>query len=124
MDPEMVARVRSFNRTVGERIGALDQRFLGRDRPLGASRVLWEIGPDGREVGDLRRGLGLDSGYLARLLRALEGERLVAVAPGPGDGRRRHARLTAAGAAERAELDRLSDELAASVLAPLDEGER
>ena len=46
------------------------------------------------------------------------------VAPGPGDGRRRHARLTAAGAAERAELDRLSDELAASVLAPLDEGER
>jgi len=70
MDPEMVARVRSFNRTVGERIGALDQRFLGRDRPLGASRVLWEIGPDGREVGELRRGLGLDSGYLARLLRA------------------------------------------------------
>ncbi len=124
MDPEMVARVRSFNRTVGERIGALDQRFLGRGRPLGASRVLWEIGPVGREVAELRRGLGLDSGYLARLLRALEGERLVVVAPGPGDGRRRHARLTAAGAAERTELDRLSDELAASVLAPLDEGER
>ena len=120
----MVARVRGFNRAVGERIGALDQRFLGRNRPLGASRVLWEIGPDGRDVAELRRGLGLDSGYLARLLRSLERERLVAVEAAPGDGRRRRARLTGAGVAERAELDRRSDELAASVLAPLDDGQR
>ncbi len=124
MERELVARVRSFNRVVGERIGALEGRFLGRDRPMGASRVLWEIGPDGRDVAELRSGLGLDSGYLARLLRSLERERLVTVEAGPGDGRRRRARLTGAGAAERAELDRRSDELAASLLAPLDDAER
>jgi DNA-binding MarR family transcriptional regulator/GNAT superfamily N-acetyltransferase len=124
MDAETVARVRSFNRVVGRRIGALEGSFLGRDRPMGASRVLWEIGPGGRDVADLRGGLGLDSGYLARLLRSLERERLVVVEPGPGDGRRRRARLTGAGAAERAELDRRSDDLAASLLAPLDDPQR
>jgi DNA-binding MarR family transcriptional regulator/GNAT superfamily N-acetyltransferase len=124
MERAMVERVRSFNRAVGERIGALEGRFPGRERPMGASRVLWEIGPDGRDVAELRSGLVLDSGYLARLLRSLERERLVVVEPGPGDGRRRRARLTGAGAAERAELDRRSDELAAAVLAPLDEAER
>src|SRR5262245_60980214 len=124
MEPDLVARVRSFNRAVGRRIGALEGRFLGRDRPMGASRVLWEIGPDGRDVADLRTGLGLDSGYLARLLRSLEREGLVVVEAGPGDGRRRRARLTEAGSAERDELDRRSDELAASVLAPLEERQR
>ncbi len=37
--------LRAFNRTVTERIGALDEEYLARGRPLGASRVLWEIGP-------------------------------------------------------------------------------
>ncbi len=39
--------------------------FLDRGRPLGQARVLWEIGPDGRDVRDLRARLGLDSGYLS-----------------------------------------------------------
>ena len=38
-----VAQVRSFNRTVTERIGALENEYLAHGRPLGASRVLWEI---------------------------------------------------------------------------------
>ena len=48
---------------VTERVGALDEQYLGRGRPLGASRMLWEIGPDGTDVRELRRRLGLDSGY-------------------------------------------------------------
>src|SRR5918911_2660139 len=80
-------RVRSFNRTVTERIGALQDEYLARGRPLGASRVLWEIGAGGADVRALRARLGLDSGYLSRLLRALERERLVSVGSDRSDRR-------------------------------------
>src|SRR5215472_13083231 len=112
MSEVMVGDVRRFNRVVTERVGALNDRFLGRPRPLGEARVLWEIGPDGCEVRLLRRRLGLDSGYLSRLLRSLEAAGLVEVSPGASDGRIRVARLTSAGRRERATLDRRSDELA------------
>jgi DNA-binding MarR family transcriptional regulator len=111
--------VRRFNRLHAQRVGALEARFLGRDRPLGEARVLWEIGEQGREVRDLRRQLDLDSGYVSRLLRSLEAAGLVTVGPSAADRRVRTARLTAAGRAERDELDRRSDELASSLIAPL-----
>ncbi|MCK2239191.1 MULTISPECIES: bifunctional helix-turn-helix transcriptional regulator/GNAT family N-acetyltransferase [unclassified Crossiella] len=124
MDPGLIERVRRFNRTVTQRLGALDEAYLARNRPLGQCRVLWEIGPGGREVRELRARLDLDSGYLSRMLRALGAEGLVEVGADPVDGRVRMVRLTAAGLAERAELDRLSDELAASMLAPLNGSQR
>jgi DNA-binding MarR family transcriptional regulator/GNAT superfamily N-acetyltransferase len=124
MADAMVDQVRSFNRTVTKRVGALSDRFLARDRPLSEARVLWEIGTEGCEVRSLRSRLGLDSGHASRLLRALEAAGLVRVAPSPSDGRIRVARLTAAGLAERALLDRRSDELAGSILAPLDPARR
>jgi DNA-binding MarR family transcriptional regulator len=117
-------RVRSFNRAVTERIGALEDGYLSRGRPLGASRVLWEIGDDGADLRSLRARLGLDSGYLSRLVRSLEQDGLVAVEPSASDKRVRSVRVTAAGRAERALLDRRSDELAASLLAPLGETQR
>ena len=107
-----------------QRVGALDDRFLARDRPLGEARLLWEIGPDGADVRALRERLGLDSGYVSRLLRNLESAGLVAVAPGAPDRRVRTARLTPAGARERALLDRRSDELAEGLLAPLGDAQR
>ena len=82
MDADTVASVRRFNRTVTERVGALDESYLGRGRALGETRLLWEIGADGADVRDLRRRLGLDAGYASRLLRSLESEGLVAVEPG------------------------------------------
>jgi DNA-binding MarR family transcriptional regulator/predicted N-acetyltransferase YhbS len=124
MASEHVRRVRSFNRTVTERVGALDGRYLGRGRPLGEARVLWEIGGDGVEVRELRHRLALDSGYLSRLLRSLEEQGLAAVGDGERDRRVRVARLTRRGLAERREYDRRSDELAASILEPLDEAQR
>jgi len=111
--------VRSFNRLVTERVGALNDRYLARDRPLGEARVLWEIGRDGCDVRALRARLGLDSGYLSRLLRSLESAGLVAVGTSDTDRRVRTARLTEAGRAERTLLDRRSDELARSLLEPL-----
>ncbi|HXP19526.1 MAG TPA: helix-turn-helix domain-containing GNAT family N-acetyltransferase [Streptosporangiaceae bacterium] len=123
MDSDLIEPVRRFNRTVTQRIGALNEEYLARSRPLGASRVLWEIG-DGADVRVLRARLDLDSGYLSRLLRRLEAEGLVRVQPAPGDHRVRVARLTEAGRRERAELDRRSDELAWSLLAPLNDRQR
>lgn len=120
----MVAQVRSFNRTVTQRAGALNDRFLQRNRPVGQSRMLWEIGVEGCQVPLLRSRLGLDSGHASRLLRALENDGLIRVVPGALDRRVRVARLTAAGLSERALLDRRSDELAASILAELDPDQR
>ncbi len=124
MDPGMIEQVRRFNRTLTQRIGALDDAFLSRDRPLGQARLLWEIGPDGSDVRRLRARLDLDSGYLSRLLRSLESDELVLVEPSDADGRVRTARLTSRGRAERAELDRLSDDAAAALLEPLSTRQR
>jgi DNA-binding MarR family transcriptional regulator/GNAT superfamily N-acetyltransferase len=119
-----IEQVRRFNRTVTQRVGALSDKYLARDRPLGEARVLWEIGPEGCEVRALRSRLDLDSGHLSRLLRALEADGLVEVMASAADGRVRAGRLTAAGRAERAELDRRSDELARSLLEPLSARQR
>jgi DNA-binding MarR family transcriptional regulator/GNAT superfamily N-acetyltransferase len=124
MSNAMVDQVRRFNRIVAERVGALNDHFLGRERPLGEARLLWEIGLDGCEVRLLRERLGLDSGYLSRLLRSLEAAGLVTVTTSAGDGRIRVARLTAAGHRERAALDQRSDDLAQSLLAPLSLNQR
>jgi len=120
----MIEQVRRFNRTVTQRIGALDDAFLARDRPLGQARLLWEIGPDGSDVRQLRARLDLDSGYLSRLLRSLESDELVRVEPSEADGRVRTARLTSRGQTEKAELDRLSDDAAAALVEPLSAGQR
>ncbi|HEX9095555.1 MAG TPA: helix-turn-helix domain-containing GNAT family N-acetyltransferase [Candidatus Dormibacteraeota bacterium] len=119
MDPAMVSKVRSFNRIVTQRVGALSDRFLARDRPLGEARLLWEIGTEGRDVRSLRAQLELDSGYLSRLLRSLESAGLVAVGNKDSDKRVRVATLTRKGKAERAVLERRADELAQGLIAPL-----
>jgi DNA-binding MarR family transcriptional regulator/GNAT superfamily N-acetyltransferase len=124
VDDAATRQVRSFNRSVTQRIGALNDEYLARGRPLGASRVLWEIGADGTDLRTLRARLDLDSGYLSRLIRSLEQDGLVAVQPGAGDKRVRTVRLTGTGRAERALLDRRSEELASSLLVALSDAQR
>jgi DNA-binding MarR family transcriptional regulator len=124
MEREMVAQVRRFNRIATQRAGALNDRFLARERPLGEARVLWEIGRDGCDVRSLRARLDLDSGYLSRLLRSLERAGLIVVEHGERDRRVRAARLTPAGLAERAALDRGADERAEFLLEPLSDPQR
>src|SRR6187402_815106 len=123
-DRDAIDTVRAFNRAVTTRVGALQDHYLGSDRSLGASRVLWEVGDDGVDVRAIRERLGLDSGYLSRLLRSLEREGLVTVEGAAGDSRVRTVRATERGRAERTELGRRSDELAGSLLAPLGTGQR
>lgn len=117
LDP--IDRIRRFNRSVTAEVGALDTSFLGRGRPLGAARVLWSITPDGTDVADIRAHLRLDSGLMSRLLRGLEAEGLITTDIMPDDRRRRAARLTAAGRAEKAAYDRLNDTRATETLSRL-----
>lgn len=124
MADETIERVRRFNRVVTERIGALNHRYMGRDRALGEARVLWEIGPDGIALAPLRARLGLDSGYLSRLLRSLQADGLVQVIEDPLDRRARIAQLTHHGEREHAALDARSDELAGALLGPLSAPQR
>lgn len=122
MDP--IEQVRRFNRTVTRRIGALESEFLGRSRPLGASRVVYEIGESGIEIRELRERLGLDSGYASRLVSALAAEGLVEITRSPSDARVRVLKLTRAGRKELTILNRSSEQRAAAILEPLSERQR
>jgi len=127
MVDEQTAVLRRFNRTYTARIGVLAESFLGTGRPLGPSRLLFEIGSGdgaGPTARELRDRLGLDSGYLSRLLRALEDDGLVVVRPDSGDRRRRRVTLTRRGRTAWRRLDDRSEELAARLVAPLSERQR
>ena len=113
--------LRSFNRSFTQRIGVLDDSYLGTGRPLGPSRILFEIGPGGVGVAVLRRRLGLDSGYLSRLLRQLERDGLVELKSDPSDGRQRFVELSSKGHRDWAELDRRAELLAIELVSPLSE---
>lgn len=120
---EHIRSIRAFNRTVTQRLGVLNEKYLGRDRPYVESRLLFEIGANGATVRELRERLGLDSGFLSRVLRALERKGLATTGPSPVDGRVRLARLSRAGRTELRRIDALSDQLAQSLLVPLSEAQ-
>jgi DNA-binding MarR family transcriptional regulator/GNAT superfamily N-acetyltransferase len=117
-----VAVVRRFNRSYTQRIGVLEDSFLGTGMPLGPARLLFEIGATpaaSPSTQALRERLGLDSGYLSRLLRRLERDALIRVTPDPGDRRRRLVNLTEAGRQRWQDLERRSDEQARLIVEPL-----
>jgi DNA-binding MarR family transcriptional regulator/GNAT superfamily N-acetyltransferase len=124
MDERQIQQVRSFNRAVTQRIGVLSDDYLNRGRPLGESRLLFEIGRSGADLRDLRARLSLDSGYLSRMLRSLEAQGLVASQRAAEDGRVRRAVLTRKGLREFEALDRHSQDFATSLLASLGPAQR
>jgi len=124
MVDDPVATLRRFNRSWSQRVGVLDESFLGSGRPLGPSRLLFELRGGGTSVRELRERMDLDSGYLSRLLRQLESEGLIAVTPDPGDARRRIATLTKRGVAAQQELDDRSDSLAHGLVDALSDRQR
>src|SRR6478609_3052007 len=116
MTANEIAQVRRFNRLVTQRIGVLDENFLGLNRPLGESRLLFEIGEAGADLRDLRSRLGLDSGYVSRLIAALKRKGLIRLSPAAGDKRVRRASWTAAGRQEAKKMNRRSDQAARALL--------
>jgi DNA-binding MarR family transcriptional regulator/N-acetylglutamate synthase-like GNAT family acetyltransferase len=118
------ATLRHFNRTYTQRIGLLEESFLGLGMPLAAARLVFEIGPTGTTVRELRDRLGLDSGYLSRLLRNLQDRGQVVVEPDPDDRRRRRVSLTSKGSSTYRRLDDRSERMAEEILQALSDRQR
>lgn len=124
MSSEQIDRIRSFNRVVTQRVGALQESYLSLGRPLSEARLIFEIGHGGVDLRDLRGRLGLDSGYMSRLLRSLEAQGLLQSRPRADDARAREISLTEKGRTECGAYDALSDDLARGILAGLNPGQR
>ena len=117
-----VDEVRRFNRFFTRRIGVLRERLLRSPYSLAEARVLLEVarGED-LTASDLVRDLGLDPGYMSRILAKFERGELLKRVPSEADGRRRLLRLTATGEEAFSELDRRSREEVAGMLEGLSE---
>jgi DNA-binding MarR family transcriptional regulator/GNAT superfamily N-acetyltransferase len=124
MDAQQVEKVRRFNRVVTQRTGALENSYLRRGRPLGEARLLFEVATNGGDIRTLRERLGLNSGYVSRLLRSLEAQGLIVVRHQAEDARRRSVNLTRKGRSEFSAYEKLSDALATSLLEPLSAAQR
>lgn len=104
------AEVRAFNRFYTARVGALREGLLDSPYTLAESRVLYELAHrDGPTATELARELGMDAGYLSRLLRGLSRRGLVARTRSERDARHTHLALTRAGAKAFASLDARSN---------------
>jgi DNA-binding MarR family transcriptional regulator/GNAT superfamily N-acetyltransferase len=116
-----VAEVRAFNRFYTRVIGVLADGLLRTPYSLTEARVIFELAHrDEAEVAALRRDLGLDAGYLSRMLTRFESDGLVSRATAAHDGRRQVVRLTGAGRAVFDTLDARSAADVAALLAPID----
>ncbi len=120
-----VQQVRAFNRFYTRVIGLLDAGLAGTPFTLTEARVLFELADrGGAEAGDLRRDLGLDAGYLSRILGRFDERGLVERERSPGDGRKQVVRLTADGRSTFRKLDEKQTDAVRDLLAPLGDGSR
>lgn len=114
---ERIDAVRAFNRFYTRQIGLLDEGLLKSAFSLTEARVLYELAHrDGLTATDLGRDLGLDPGYLSRLLKKFEERGLVERAATEADARRSSIALTPAGRTAFAPLDRDSHGQVAALL--------
>ncbi|MEV4533501.1 helix-turn-helix domain-containing GNAT family N-acetyltransferase [Asanoa sp. NPDC049518] len=125
MTVEPVARIRAFNRFYTRVIGVLGESLLDTPYSLSEARVLFELAQAERvEVVDLRSALGLDAGYLSRVLTRFEADGLAERSRSAADGRRQVVALTSAGRAAARDLDARSRADVGTLLEPLAEGQR
>jgi DNA-binding MarR family transcriptional regulator/N-acetylglutamate synthase-like GNAT family acetyltransferase len=120
-----VAAVRQFNRFYTRRIGVLEERLLDTPFSLTESRLLYELANRAAPTAsELAKDLGLDPGYLSRILRAFESRGLVVRTPSEIDGRQSHLELTPQGRSAFFPLDRRSREAVAAMLEKLGEAQQ
>jgi DNA-binding MarR family transcriptional regulator/N-acetylglutamate synthase-like GNAT family acetyltransferase len=112
--------VRTFNRFYTRQVGALDANFLGADVSLPEARLLFEIAhADGSSASELRQRLGLDPGYMSRILARFEKRGWISRARGDDDARRHPIRITAEGREKFELIDRRQREAMERMIAPL-----
>jgi DNA-binding MarR family transcriptional regulator/GNAT superfamily N-acetyltransferase len=117
--------VRRFSRFYTRRIGVLEESLLGSGLTLSEGRLVFELGRRGEwTASGIVSELGLDAGYVSRLLGGLEKRRLVARRPSQSDGRQSIVTLTARGRERYEFLDARSKDAVAALLAPLSPADR
>jgi DNA-binding MarR family transcriptional regulator/GNAT superfamily N-acetyltransferase len=113
-----IEQFRSFNRTWSRIGGLLSAGYLDSPFSLTEGRVIYELAQGGpTDLAQVRETLGLDAGYLTRIVRRLRSQGLVTSSTSARDGRRQVLELTDAGRATYEELDHAADEQASAVLA-------
>jgi DNA-binding MarR family transcriptional regulator/GNAT superfamily N-acetyltransferase len=121
--PDRIAAVRRFNRFYTRRIGVLGEGVLHSPFTLTETRLMWELAHASDAVGltatDLARSLGLDPGYLSRLLRGFKERGLIRASRSRDDARHVHLSLTAVGRRAFAPLDERSQQDVDALLATL-----
>jgi DNA-binding MarR family transcriptional regulator/GNAT superfamily N-acetyltransferase len=120
-----IGAVRAFNRFYTGRIGALNGAFLDSPFSLTEVRVLYELAHrTGPLASDLEADLGLDAGYLSRMLKRFGALGLARQTPDPADRRRRRLSLTEQGRAVFAPLEQSQQDLIGAMLGDLEPGAR
>jgi DNA-binding MarR family transcriptional regulator/ribosomal protein S18 acetylase RimI-like enzyme len=122
---DRIAAVRAFNRFYTRKLGVLDQQLLKSPFSLSEARVLYELAhredPAAKEIGI---ELGLDPGYLSRIVQKFCEDGLITRKPLPSDRRQYRLGLTAKGRQAFAKLERNSQDDIAAMLAALPDGDR
>jgi DNA-binding MarR family transcriptional regulator/GNAT superfamily N-acetyltransferase len=114
---EAVEAVRRFNRFYTRRIGVLEESLLGSGLTLTQGRLMFELGRrTACTAGAIAAELGLDPGFVSRLLASLEKLKLIARKPSPTDGRQIIVSLTARGRERYRLLDRRSSDEVSQLL--------
>lgn len=122
---QRVGAVRRFNRFWTRRIGVLREGYLESPFSLTEVRVLYELArSEETTASELGKELGLDAGYLSRILRGFQGRGLISKKPSKTDGRRSLLRLTEEGQETFAPLDARSREDVGAMLGALSAAEQ
>ena len=120
-----VAAVRGFNRFYTRKLGVLDQHLLSSPFSLSEARVMYELAHrDDAAAKEIGIELGLDAGYLSRMVQNFEENGLITRKPLPTDRRQYQLSLTAKGRQAFARLDRRSHDEVGVMLGQLGEAER
>lgn len=123
--PSRVAAVRRFNRFYTRHLGLLDAGIHHTPFSLSEARVLYELAHRGEATAsDVAGALGMDAGYLSRILKKFETKRLIRRRQAPDDGRRAHLALAERGRTAFLELNALSNQQVETVLEDLSEHDR
>ncbi len=117
---QRIKNARRFNRFYTRQIGVLQEGFLGSPLSLTEVRVLYELAHcDALTAAEIGNDLGLDAGYLSRILAGFESRRLVKKTPSEADGRQSILSLTAKGRSVFSKLNAISHHQVASMLSHL-----
>ena len=117
---QRIAAVRRFNRFYTRQIGLLQDRMYQSPFSLTEVRVLYELAHRARPTAsELSRDLGLDPGYLSRVLRSFEKRKLIARSPSASDGRQSLLSLSEHGKKVFAPIDQRSHDEVGAVIGKL-----